>query len=334
MTAFHPLRTLEFGLQPMLRTVTVWAMAIGSVTLPSAPNGWFAHRHYVLSDGTLAILWTDRDIDAEYQAWWKRAQTGTYRKRLPDLWTGKARLSTIIDNAERSAVSVPLVRHPKIDRFPDGRWLVASSRASARKRSGLVIENASVLEEDGRLSHTFTLGDGIEHIRCAPDGTIWVGYFDEGIFADTVGEGGIVRFDARGKPLWSYNEHIRTGQPFVFDCYALTLNGDELWSCFYREFPVLRVADGQKTVWANTVAGAKALAVDGNFVLLAGGYEKEPSRLSLLELGQGNARLVGTYERAEIENAALMQGRSSAIHVVNNGAWTRITVEEVRSHLA
>lgn len=305
----------------------------GPVALPTVPLGWFDYRYYVLSDGALAILRTQRDIDADYRRWWEKAQRATFPRRMPDLWAGSARLSTLTDSGESAPINIPLVRYPEIDRLSDGRWLLASSRSSDVKRSGLVLENGSVLEKDGRLSHSFPLGDGIEHVRCAPDGTIWVGYFDEGIFGSSLGSGGIVRFNAHGQSLWSYNDQGRNGDSFIDDCYALALSGDELWSCFYSAFPIVRVKDGKETSWANSVSGAKAIAVDGSFVLLAGGYGADANRVTLLKLAEGEAQPLGSYEQPGLENAALMSGRSSAIHVVSNGTWTRITVEEVRSHL-
>jgi hypothetical protein len=297
-----------------------------SVTLPTASDGWFAYRYYVLSDGALAILWTDRDIHAEYQAWSKQAQRGVFPRKMRGLWNGNARLSTINDRGESALLSVPLVPHPEVDRFPDGRWLVASRRARANDANGLI------LDADGKTCGSFPIGDGIEHVRCASDGTIWVGYFDEGIFGDSVGGGGIVRFDAEGLPLWKYNEG-RSGDSFIDDCYALTLKGDELWSCFYSDFPIVRVKDGKVSSWPNSVTGAKALAADGSFVLLAGGYGADANRMALLELDQGEARMVGSVERNELGSAALVQGRSSSIHVVSNGIWTQSTVGEARAHL-
>jgi hypothetical protein len=109
------------------------------VTLPPAPAGWFAYRYYVLSDGALAVLWTDRDINAEYQHWWKRAQKATFPRKMPDLWTGNARLSVVSETGERRPISIPLVRYPELDRFPDGRWLVASTRARADEANGLIL---------------------------------------------------------------------------------------------------------------------------------------------------------------------------------------------------
>lgn len=301
--------------------------AFSSVTIPTAPEGWFDYRYYALSDGKLAVLRADRDINAEYSAWWALTRDATLQRGMPDFWKGKACISIIDENGESAPIRVPLVRHPRIDRFADGRWLVASSRAHSGQPNGFV------LDEDGQPIRAVILGDGIEHVRCASDGTIWVGYFDEGIGGNSVGSGGIVHFDASGHTLWSYNELEPAGGTYIVDCYALSLCGDELWSCFYNDFTILRVKDRTRTRWTNGITGAQALAVDGGFLLLAGGYGADVSRLALLELAQGEARLVGSIMCPEIENASLLSGRSSEVHVVNNGTWTRITVNEVRSQL-
>lgn len=301
-------------------------MTYAPVPLPSAPPGWFDYRFYLLSDGTLGVLRTDRDINGEYRTWWEREQKARFPRKMPDFWNGSSKLHRLSDNGESATIDVPLVRHPEIDRFADGRWLVVSTRAAAGEN------NALILDADGRVSCSFHIGDGIEHVRCAPDGSIWVGYFDEGIFGSSVGAGGIVRFDDQGKRLWSYNDEGRNSSSFIDDCYALTLNGNELWSCYYSDFPIILIRNGKETQWGNGVEGAKALAVDGTNVLLAGGYGYD-TRLALVELDEDKAQLVGSYDRPELSNAALLQGRSSMLHVVNDRVWTRISVAEARSKL-
>lgn len=303
-------------------------MTFDPVKLPNPPQDWFDYRYYVLSDGTVAVLLTDRDINTEYQDWAKLAFDETTWTPRPDFWECNARLYTLTPDGQSELISFPLVRFPEMDRFPDGRWLVASSRARLGEHNG------SIVEPDGRVSATLPLGDAIEHLRCASDGSIWIGYFDEGTFGADLGAGGIAHLNAQGELLWSFNEGKKVGDPLVFDCYALTLDRDEMWSCFYNDFPIVRVADARETIWANTaIAGAKALAVDGSFVLLAGGYGPDATRLALLKLADGEARLLGSYELPELENAALISGRSSVIHVVSNGTWTRISVQEARRHL-
>ena len=300
------------------RCIVMYMTGFSSLTIPTAPAGWFDYRYYVLSDGKLAVLRADRDINGEYRAWRTKAQRAIFPRKMPDFWKGKACISVIEKNGESAPIGVPLVRYPQIDRFVDGRWLIASTRALPDEANGLV------LDEDGQPIRAFLLGDGIEHIRCASDGTIWVGYFDEGIFGNSVGSGGIVHFDAYGRTLWSYNEQESAGGSFVADCYALSLSGDELWSCYYTDFDILRVKGSTKTRWSNGITGARALAVDGSFLLLAGGYGADANRVALLELARGEARLIGSLNCPEIENAPLLSGRSSVVHVVSNGTWTRI----------
>ena len=246
---------------------------------------------------------------------------------MPDFWNGCARLSIITETGDSEPIPIPLVPFPEIDRFPDGRLLVVSTRARSDEA------NALILGEQGQRLQSVALGDGIAHVRCAPDGTIWVGYFDEGVFGGSVGAGGIVRFGTHGEPLWSYNSQERDGQSFADDCYALTLNGDELWSCFYSGFPILHIRGSDERLWNNDIGGAKALAVDSPFVLLAGGYGDDADRLALLEPGKSEARLLGSYRCSRIANADLLCGRASVIHAVKDGSWTSITVAEALARL-
>src|ERR1700677_4471504 len=109
------------------------------------------------------------------------------------------------------------------------------------------------------------MGDGIAHIRCAADGTIWAGYFDEGVYSAPNKDGsrpisssGIARFGPDGRVLWRFNTHERPDLP-IADCYALTLDGNTIWTCPYTDFPIVRVEDGLVAHWRNDVVGASAL---------------------------------------------------------------------------
>ncbi len=299
-----------------------------STPLPSAPDGWFLYQYYLLSGGTLAVLWTDRDINTEWRAWRSRQRGAASVEKMPDFWNGGAQIVHITDSGVHDPITIPLLRFPLIDRFPDGHWLLASTRVQANEN------NAMILSTNGKVTRSFALGDGIEHLRCSQDGTIWVGYFDEGVFGGSVGSGGLVHFDGYGQPLWAYNNPQRDPSVYIDDCYALTQNGDEIWACFYSDFPILCLKSGKETVWTNNVSGAKALAIDGAFILLAGGYESDATRLSLLRLGDGAADLMGSWLCPELENYHLLFGDSSVLHIVNNNAWTRFHVSDVRSALA
>src|SRR5262249_7215112 len=152
-----------------------------SSPLPAAPAGWFDYDYAVLWNGDLALVRTDRDLRAEYRHWRE----------------ARLRLSKFDGGAEIGAIEMSVGPAPKVDCLADGRWLVASSGA------------AHLFAADGTPAGAFSIGNGILHIRCAPDGTIWVGYFDEGVFAPPNADGsspvsssGIARFAPNGRVLW------------------------------------------------------------------------------------------------------------------------------------
>lgn len=299
--------------------------ATGSIPLQQPSDGWFVYSYHLLSDGSLAALWTDRDIHREYEVWCQKADRNLFRRRRkrPDLWTGRARLAVFNETGLSDTIEIPLVPYPKIDRFPDGSWLVVCPRARGNEK------NARTLGSNGTQTSAFHLGDGIEQIRCAPDGSIWVAYFDEGVFGSSVGTGGIVQFGLDRQRMWSYNDPTRNRQSFVDDCYALNLSGSSLWTCFYSDFPIVRIEGGKEKLWSNDVSGAKALAVEGNLVVLAGGYGDDARKISLLQLDQTKAQVLGSYNCEDIGNADLLVGQSSALHLVKSSEWMRISVSDV-----
>jgi hypothetical protein len=257
-------------------------MTTGTTTpLPVPPAGWFDYGYAVLWNGNLALLRTDRDIHTEFGRWRHRVQRGDHAQQ-PSLRDARLCLSQFDGAAEIRGPEVSAGHWPKVDYLADGRWLVASSRAALNEQT------AASLAADGTLTGTFKMGDGIEHIRCAPDETIWVGYFDEGVFSSPNKDGswpvstsGIAHFGPDGSMLWRFNSKERADL-FIADCYALTLDGNTPWCCPYGDFPIVRVEDGMVSHWQNKVAGAEALAVDSDYVLHAGGYKNESERIALI----------------------------------------------------
>ena len=178
------------------------------------------------------------------------------------------------------------------------------------------------------------LGDGIENLLCSADGTIWVGYFDEGVFggpnkdgSSPVSSGGIVQFDASGTLLWSFNKQVRENH-LIADSYAMTLSGPDLWACFYTDFPIVRISGGKPVFWSNSVAGAKAIAVTDDIVMLGGGYSDDADRITLVKLDGKSSRELGSlrYARGRRGTAGLLQGRGSVMHVVSDGVWSKVSV--------
>jgi hypothetical protein len=67
------------------------------------------------------------------------------------------------------------------------------------------------------------------------------------------------------QPVWHFPPK---GATSISDCYALNVTDDEVWTCYYAGFPVVRVRDGLLTAWRNEEQGPHALAVAGTRVAL------------------------------------------------------------------
>lgn len=311
-------------------------LALGTTTLlPAPPAGWFDYGYALLWDGSLALVRTDRDIRTEYGRWQDRWQGGDLHARQPNLRDARLRLSKFDGAVETGAITAPAGHWPKVDCLADGRWLVVKGRAAPKE------SNARLYAVDGTPAGAFAIGDGINHIRCAPDGTIWVGYFDEGVFCLPdkdggwpVSSSGIARFGPDGGVLWRFNGEERADL-FIADCYSLALDGNTAWCCPYTDFPIVRVKDGVVDRWRNDVAGARAIAADGDYVLLAGGCNDNSDRIAVLRLDSDRARQVGEWRcRLPERNAAhLLQGQGEILHIAGQGRWTKLSLATIRATL-
>ena len=81
----------------------------------------------------------------------------------------------------------------------------------------------------------------------------------------------------------------------IDDCYALNVDGDCAWACYYSDFPVVLIRGDRVTGWHNDVQGAKALAVAESRVALFGGYGPDYDRLAVTALDGDRARPAGEY---------------------------------------
>ncbi|RRD03636.1 hypothetical protein EII34_13710 [Arachnia propionica] len=182
--------------------------------------------------------------------------------------------STVPVSSVASAVSVTF---PLIDELSDGSFLVVGARCAHRR--GGPENNALVIDRDGRVVREGCLGDGIEHLLVAADGTVWAGYFDEGIFGnrgwgtgsrarEPLGADGVVAWSADLERLWG------AGVSVIADVYALNVAGSEVWACTYPDFPLLRMRAGaSRVIPTRGLDGARGLVVSGNRVGVIGGYD-------------------------------------------------------------
>lgn len=143
--------------------------------------------------------------------------------------------------------------HPFVQPLPGDKVLVVGARSGWRPEGA--DRNAVIYDAEGRTVAEDVLGDGIEHVLTTTAGDIWVGYFDEGIFGNygwglrgprPVGSCGLIRFSSALQPAWHFPPK---GATSISDCYALNVTDDEVWTCYYTGFPVVRIRDGLLTAW-------------------------------------------------------------------------------------
>ena len=321
-----------------------------SITLPELPSGWYLSACTVTNSGSLAILAKDIDLSAGQFDW---TNPGAIQARYNASAQANICLWEFDGKELDSGIQVSVkARFAKVDRFSDGQWLVVDSRTSG-------VPNGFILSSSGDLCRKVLLGDGIEQIAIAPDETIWVGWFDEGVGGNTdwkmAGQDwppsseGVGHFDRSGRflPQRVYPEN----GDFISDCYALRVGPDAVWHCCYADFPIVGLyPSGDLRWWCNSICGATALAVDGAFALLAGGYGNDSSRLVLVSLeGSGTgemARPIAEWQlpltaskRSEFvtqemvanhlfEAPTLLTGRGDTVHLIVGSNWFRYRVKD------
>lgn len=239
----------------------------------------------------------------------------------------KAWLLRIRNGIEQEVeISTMKSAYPRVDVLPDGGFIVVSCRCKFADGKGEL--NARLYDADGSLQKELCFGDGIEDIATTADSRIWVSYFDEGVFGnygwdDPMGYAGLNCFDTEGKIIWQYP--LEDSPHSIDDCYAMTINRDEVWMCFYSDFPIARVeGNHQIKYWRNKVAGARCIAIDRELVMLYGGYQPNLERLvvqKLLDDGSCDVVLDGTLAFPKHKDFLKFTGRANALHAITDDCW-------------
>lgn len=323
-----------------------------SLLLP-IPTGWQALHYAILSDDTLAVAATDVDLATEWVRIFGSDGPVDPPSRINQLTSsGRGYLLTWGAGAWQDGPIFPLeTPHPLVDRFTDGRWLVVGSRTGSEP-------NARVLTPGGALLDRIMLGDGVGHIAIDDRDRIWVGWFDEGIFGGgwsvpgmewPPSSNGVACFTPDGTvadvPSWPKEAG------FPADCYALAHVGSGVWTSPFTDFPLVRfVPDMPTRWWRSELIGPQAIAVDGHYALVAGGYRDDAARMALIQLtGSGNgeeAKLLTTWRMplrsapqaqndwAPVwEPAALLTGRGDTLHLIDDGKWHQWRVADAVASL-
>ncbi|WP_329565661.1 hypothetical protein [Streptomyces sp. NBC_01361] len=293
-------------------------------------------------DGQVIALWSKpRDV-----AGLSATTTSPGGATFPEPRATKAVDARVTVHTPHLTASVELpglqLAHVTVQPLPGARVLVVGARARWRPEGA--DRNAIVYDADGRVVAEATLGDGISHVFATHTGDIWVGYFDEGVYGNLgwgnpgtpapMGQYGLIRFSSDLETQWHFPSHTSEPWGAISDCYALNIDGDAAWACYYTDFPIVRIRDGVVTSWHNSVAGATALAVEDSRVALLGGYGPHHDRLSVGTLDSEELRVTAEYRIVLPNGDPLPQytqviGRGPDLHVLSGNDWYRLSLRDI-----
>lgn len=283
-------------------------------------------------------LWSSGDGEAELHARYEQPPGGA---SFPRTTPGTKPPVALAAYADSGVVPTTVVRvralpvaHPHIDMLADGSFLVVGARCRWAE-SGPEL-NALAIDQNGQVFRRGCLGDGIQHLQVAGDDTIWVGYFDEGIFGnmgwggpgpEPLGAGGIAAWSPDFEKAWELDPQ----EGLVADCYALNVGPAEVLACPYTDFPVVRIQDRTVRVTATSgVSGPAGIIASGDQVGIIGTY-RDPSLLVTGEIRDDTFRESGRVNLWAPDGAPLPMAqvhcRGSAAHFLAGRKWYSFDLE-------
>jgi hypothetical protein len=229
------------------------------------------------------------------------------------------------------------VSHPIVQPLSDGGALVATTRVEVGGDP-----NALIFDRRGRIRRRIMFGDGIEEVHVDKAGKAWVSYFDEGVYGNSgwgqldgpapIGSSGLTCFDLSSGDLeWSFEPP--PGGNHIDDCYALNVGDAGVWVYYYAAFDLARIdPHGSISRWAAGWAGAQAIAVDGQTVLLVGAYEA-PLAASLFSFAAHDltdARPVVLESLDGQPPTGRIFARGDRVYSVDGPAWFSASLADIR----
>lgn len=199
-------------------------------------------------------------------------------------------------------------------------YLLVCPRCNRRSDSDIE-KNGRIYDASGNLVREIVLGDGIEQVFVSKGQSVWVSYFDEGIFGNygwdsPLGGSGLVEWTLDGKK--NYEFEPSDGLDYMADCYSLNIDiNEDVWCCYYTEFPIVRIKDRAiADYWESPVQGASRFSVSFPYVLFVGGYE-DNSLFQLVKLHQDRKAIIIRKFRLEDKQGATINPEQVAVRGEN-----------------
>jgi len=313
-------------------------------TFTASDPGDVLVRASVGPDGQAVALWTSPEERSALSA--TTTQPGW--ASFPDPQASRPVTARVtLHRAAPAVTSVEIAElplaHPTVQVLPDGHILLVGARC--RWRPDGPDRNAIIYDADGQVIIEATIGDGVEHVLVSRSGHIWVGYFDEGVYGNygwgdagapaPLGATGLMRFTSNLEADWRYPADAQNAWGAISDCYALNVDGDTAWACYYTDFPVICVQDGTVTGWRNSLArSVRAVVVTDTQVALYGGYGPDHDVLVLASRGQHQLDRLTEYrlvlpDRAPLPATMQAVGRGAHLHLIDRIEWYQVNLDEL-----
>ncbi len=222
-----------------------------------------------------------------------------------------------------------------------GEDLLVVSARSQRRSGGEADANGRIYGSDGACKRAIVLGDGIGALQTGGDGTIWTGYFDEGVIGNNgwtqpLGASGLVAWNRDGEAVYRYSPPAGTDR--MTDCYAVNVADDATWCYYYTQFPLVRIENGRETgVWKPAVQGSHGFAVGGGYALFGGGYaDYDHIQLFALHDDGGSERIASfalTDEHGRRLPGHNLVGRGQSLYLRNDDAIYRFDIGTALRHM-
>lgn len=220
--------------------------------------------------------------------------------------------------------------------LPDRNVLLVCARSYYRNEKDFD-ENGRIYSPSGEFLDEILLGDGIQNTQSTQDGTIWTGFFDEGVFGnfgwtDPVGESGLIAWGSDGTKAYEF-EPVES-LDHICDCYALNVvSNTETWCYYYTEFPLVKI-DGFRIAdyWDTPVCGSDAFAIAHGYALFKGGYD-EKDLYCLVKLKRNHkSDMVKTFElldeASEPIRGAWVRGKGDSMYLLKDNTVYTFSVTE------
>jgi len=152
--------------------------------------------------------------------------------------------------------------------------------------------NAGVWDREGRQVAAGDLGTARHTILTTPTGRVWVAYFDEAISGP--GPCVLARFGPDLVEEWRYDLY---SMPEAIDCYALNVDGETATALDDHRGLTQVADDGWRRLGEVPVNGGGNLILDGDRVVVVGGYGPEYDLLTPLRIDGDGVHRAGPPQR-------------------------------------